>query len=79
MELEDEFELLNSMYPDEFELVERKIRRVKDFRFDITVDESYPESLPKIVLYIPWVYWEKSELWVKEALEECELGTPMLA
>ena len=40
MELCDEFELLDSMYPDEFEYLEtdRKIRKKQDYRFDIILD-----------------------------------------
>lgn len=81
MELCDEFELLDSMYPDEFEYLEtdRKIRKKQDYRFDIILDAWYPEVIPRVVLYIPWVYWEISEKWVKEALEEWDIGEPMLA
>jgi hypothetical protein len=81
MELEDEYELLQAMYPDEFDLdlQSRTISRRMDYMLSITVDEDYPNSIPRIYLEAEWVHWETAEDLVIAAREACELGTPMLS
>jgi hypothetical protein len=81
MELEDEYELLCAMYPDEFELdlVGKSVFRKEEFTFLITLGDDYPENVPRIELDVPWVHWEKTEDLVIAAREACELGTPMLS